>query len=107
MALEEIEKATSIQEKLKTAYDQLALAEQSAIHFGGQCNIIDALHQMSIARDRAKHIEDVARSSWGDGVITKDEYLEILFSVEKHLSWDLQENVARQISTSCQCTRKV
>ena len=104
--MNELEKAASVQEQLKKAYKQIALAEESALYYGGQCNITDALHQMTITHDRAKHLEDVARAIYGEGLISKDEYLEVIFGVEKYLSWDLQEKIANQILDKCECRRR-
>ena len=97
---------TSVQEQLKKAYNQVALAEEAALYYGSQCNIMDALHQMTITHDRAKHLEDVARLIYGDGLISMDEYINVIFGVEKYLAFDLQEKVARQILDQCDCRRK-
>jgi len=102
----DLKKITSVQEQLKKAYEQIALAEESALYYGGQCNIVDALHQMTITHDRARHLEDVARTIYRDGLISKDEYIDVIFGVEKYLSWDLQEKVANQILDKCECRRR-
>ena len=102
----DLEEAASVQEGLKKAYDAILHHEKAALQYGNECNIMDALHQMTIARDVAHHLEDVARANYGTGLITQDEYLKVVFGVESYLSWDLQEKVASTILGSCDCRKK-
>ena len=87
--------------QIHTAFEYLEEWYQKALDHARECNIMEALYDMAQAIDAAHILVSLARELYRNGVITLDQYGDIMGYLNDFATVGLAEDVGKAILDNC------